>query len=204
MTPFDPRLPLIAADARVKTCHVYHCWCALKEMGRNFHADAFAAFAGLEQKHVAAILSAIEAHGAVPGGRATSTRGQRLPIDFKMPQDWLDWASRERCWEPSFVKTEADSFIDHWHAKSGRDAAKLDWFATWRNWVRAPFKTNGEYRPAKAVPTETRAEQLQRTIRVYEAMGRDGETGDMRRELASLNNVISFDFVERKTAVSGG
>ena len=27
-------------------------------------------------------------------------------------------------------------FADHWHAKVGKDAAKLDWLATWRNWCR--------------------------------------------------------------------
>jgi uncharacterized protein YdaU (DUF1376 family) len=31
---------------------------------------------------------------------------------------------------------EADRFRDHWVSKAGRDGAKLDWPATWRNWVR--------------------------------------------------------------------
>jgi hypothetical protein len=30
----------------------------------------------------------------------------------------------------------ADNFRDYWLAKSGRDAVKSDWHATWRNWVR--------------------------------------------------------------------
>lgn len=30
----------------------------------------------------------------------------------------------------------ADSFRDYWVAKPGKDGVKLDWLATWRNWVR--------------------------------------------------------------------
>jgi len=33
-------------------------------------------------------------------------------------------------------KFETDKFIDHWRAKTGRDATKLDWVGTWRNWMR--------------------------------------------------------------------
>ena len=34
------------------------------------------------------------------------------------------------------VRREAQVFADYWHAKAGADARKLDWQATWRNWVR--------------------------------------------------------------------
>lgn len=34
------------------------------------------------------------------------------------------------------VAVEADKFRDYWTAKAGKDAAKLDWLATWRNWCR--------------------------------------------------------------------
>ena len=64
MTPFDPRLLIIAAQAKVKTCHAFHCWHAMRDMGGNFHIGAFATFAGLECHHVAAIMAAIEYHAA--------------------------------------------------------------------------------------------------------------------------------------------
>jgi hypothetical protein len=42
------------------------------------------------------------------------------------------------------INREADKFRDYWIAKSGREACKLDWSATWRNWVRSDFrKRNG-------------------------------------------------------------
>ena len=34
-------------------------------------------------------------------------------------------------------------FCDYWNAKSGKDAAKLDWQATWRNWLRNASERQG-------------------------------------------------------------
>ena len=68
------------------------------------------------------------------GGAAQ--RANRLPEDFEVPEDWLEWAMADRDWPREAAETEAATFVDHWHAKSGRDATKLDWQATWRNWVR--------------------------------------------------------------------
>ncbi len=51
---------------------------------------------------------------------------------------WVDAnaAQLKKLSKAMFAKVEAATFVDHWHAKSGRDATKLDWQATWRNWVR--------------------------------------------------------------------
>jgi hypothetical protein len=34
------------------------------------------------------------------------------------------------------LRVEHDKFCDYWHGKAGRDATKVDWVATWRNWIR--------------------------------------------------------------------
>jgi len=34
------------------------------------------------------------------------------------------------------VRHQAERFADYWHAKTGKDASKADWEATWRNWIR--------------------------------------------------------------------
>lgn len=44
------------------------------------------------------------------------------------------------------LETEHRKFTDHWKAKAGKDGVKLDWDATWRNWIRnarAPQTING-------------------------------------------------------------
>lgn len=37
---------------------------------------------------------------------------------------------------PERARLQAESFKDFWKAKAGANATKLDWPATWRNWVR--------------------------------------------------------------------
>ena len=74
-------------------------------------------------------------------------RALRLPDDFVMPEDWIDWAMHHRKWSRQDACEERDAFIDFWHAKAGKDAAKLDWAGTWRNWAR-----NSRRQPSPAKP----------------------------------------------------
>jgi hypothetical protein len=34
------------------------------------------------------------------------------------------------------VERMTDAFIDYWQDKPGKDATKLSWVGTWRNWMR--------------------------------------------------------------------
>jgi hypothetical protein len=57
-------------------------------------------------------------------------------------------------------RVETDQFRDYWHAKSGKDATKIDWEATWRSWMRNAEKhtgrTNGVARNGEQrIPTTT-------------------------------------------------
>lgn len=72
-------------------------------------------------------------------------RAKRLPAGFAVPADWQAWARSDRGWAASDVGEEAAKFADYWSAKSGSDATKLDWEATWRNWCR-----NSRREPRKA------------------------------------------------------
>lgn len=74
---------------------------------------------------------------AAPIGAAqprTSARGSRLPQDWK-----LDTAGRAYATDRGFngpqIDRMAERFANHWHSKTGKDACKMDWQATWRNWV---------------------------------------------------------------------
>lgn len=72
--------------------------------------------------------------GAAPSA-ATTTRGTRLPADWE-PDDGCAAFLREK--RPDLdLATTADLFRDFWHSKPGKDGCKLDWTATWRNWVRS-------------------------------------------------------------------
>ena len=62
------------------------------------------------------------------------TLGKRLANDFHFPKEWEEFCQQTRP-ELSPVQT-FDKFKDYWIAQAGQKGVKLDWFATWRNWVR--------------------------------------------------------------------
>jgi len=62
-------------------------------------------------------------------------RGTRLPDDWFLPMDWGKWAVSEG-YSHEQIKVEADKFKDYWHGVAGAKGVKLDWLATWRNWMR--------------------------------------------------------------------
>jgi uncharacterized protein YdaU (DUF1376 family) len=62
-------------------------------------------------------------------------RATRLSPEWFLPSDWGDWAISEG-WPESVIRAEAAKFKDYWTSKAGRDAAKMDWGATFRNWMR--------------------------------------------------------------------
>lgn len=76
----------------------------------------------------------------------SSARGARIrPNWTPTPKDYA-FASSEGMTREE-INREADTFRDYWISASGRNAAKLDWEATWRNWIRRNNKRSG---PAKA------------------------------------------------------
>ncbi len=79
-------------------------------------------------------------------------RAARLPDDWSIPAEWMAWALTDR---PEFTQQDvlrtSEIFADYWRAKSGKDATKLDWFATWRNWFRRERSPKAN-RPSSAGP----------------------------------------------------
>jgi hypothetical protein len=69
--------------------------------------------------------------------REPQRRGTRLPANWTLPQPWGEWARAEFPSLPADkIRREADAFRDYWVAKPGSAGVKLDWEATWRNWIR--------------------------------------------------------------------
>jgi uncharacterized protein YdaU (DUF1376 family) len=70
-----------------------------------------------------------------PKGSLQKKRGTRLPDNWFLPLDWGQWAVDEG-YTRDQIKDEADRFKDYWIGAPGQKGVKLDWFATWRNWIR--------------------------------------------------------------------
>lgn len=78
----------------------------------------------------------IEAHPTTRRSASRKrSRATRLEEDWQPSAVDRKFATREGL-PPVEVDREADRFRDYWIAKAGNGARKLDWSATWRNWVR--------------------------------------------------------------------
>ena len=73
------------------------------------------------------------------GSPKSGARGSRIPANWTpTPKDYAFAASEGLTREE--INREADRFRDYWTAASGRTACKLDWEATWRNWLRSDYR----------------------------------------------------------------
>lgn len=77
--------------------------------------------------------------GEVPVGISSSCvgprrRGTRIPDDFAVTDDMAAWGRRE--FPHIDGRRQTELFVDHWRAQPGQRGVKLDWVATWRNWIR--------------------------------------------------------------------
>lgn len=99
--------------------------------------------------------------------REKTARATRMPADMEMPDEWGEWCEQNR---PDLVPREVfEKFKDHWIAKPGKAGTKLDWLATWRNWVREE-RQQQIHRPSMQ-PRESFSERDERRARErYEEM----------------------------------
>jgi uncharacterized protein YdaU (DUF1376 family) len=72
-------------------------------------------------------------------------RASRLPDGWKPQQEDIDEAKRVL---GANASREFQKFRDYWKAQPGQRGVKLDWDATWRNWVRKAAE-NGQHGKAQ-------------------------------------------------------
>lgn len=68
------------------------------------------------------------------GKKKTDAPATRLPADWKPSESEIEFLKQNR---PDLdLHDVADQFRDYWVAQPGTKGKKVDWTATWRNWVR--------------------------------------------------------------------
>lgn len=65
--------------------------------------------------------------------RAT-TKATRIPDPWIIDEAMKEWAI-ERGMNPQWVLRQDERFVNYWQAKPGIGGQKVDWRATWRNWL---------------------------------------------------------------------
>jgi hypothetical protein len=94
-----------------------------------------------------------------------SPTGTRLQPDWILPKDWGEWAISEG-WDEPTIREQAERFRDYWIGVPGAKGRKLDWQATFRNWMRNKPKSSfkiingGQY----AKPTSRSEERMRAFI----------------------------------------
>ena len=110
-------------------------------------------------------------------------RGSRLSQDFIFPKEWCDFLIEQR---PELNAQQTfDNFKDYWIASP--KGTKLDWFATWRNWVRntsAPKPNPADIARVTVPPSKKADEAL---IKILEDEKKAAPIPDSVREYFAKN-----------------
>ena len=111
-----------------------------------------------------------------------ATRGSRLPADWKPNAELAEWSKTERP-DLDLRKVFAE-FKDYWSSIAGSKGVRLDWDATWRNWVRkqtAPKQSFAQQAADVARTTVPIAENHDAALRAIEA--------DLKRAVPMPKNI---------------
>lgn len=104
---------------------------------------------------------------------AKSLKGHRLPANWVGD---IHAAISEGLSEEQ-ARWQEKKFRDYWHAKSGKQALKVDWSATWRNWYRREIERLRENQErlcalspgSNTLPHSTQEDALYRNLINYQA-----------------------------------
>lgn len=99
---------------------------------------------------------------AVAKTKTEPTRGTRIPDDYVPAQKSIDQIREEfpGVTDEDF-KREHAKFCDFWQGKSGKDATKVNWDSTWKNWMRTADERGQLRRGRPPVNRRTNADKSQ-------------------------------------------
>jgi len=96
--------------------------------------DFFNVVSGVLAERLQTAIPETERETETETKRDKNKRGSRLAKDLIFPEEWFLFCKQERPdLEPLIT---FNKFQDYWISQAGQKGVKLDWFATWRNWVR--------------------------------------------------------------------
>lgn len=110
-------------------------------------------------------------------------RGCRLPDDwFPKPEDEF---LKPFNLTADQLQNHFQSFRDYWMAKPGKDGVKLDWQATWRNWIR-----NARQNYSKPNGKSTRAEIKQALYEAAMKGSSEDENGQAKGHRVTFDSIL--------------
>jgi hypothetical protein len=100
-----------------------------------------------------------------PQAASTPKRGSRIPDTFLLTSEMREWASIKK---PDVDLTlETEKFCNYWRSATGRNATKMDWILTWKNWI-LNARTNGSNTNNTYGRKQTDPDRLAESIAFYD------------------------------------
>jgi uncharacterized protein YdaU (DUF1376 family) len=125
------------------------------------------------ERNTDAILTKAKAKDKKDKPNGLSKKGCRLPDDWIPKHD--DWhPARERLGYER-AQAELDKFYDYWRGVPGNRGVKLDWDATWRNWVRKA----AEQQPRGQPPPKQKYTYVDAMNEILEEMGHERQKSEI-------------------------
>jgi hypothetical protein len=109
--------------------------------------------------------------------KALSKKGTRLPNDWNPSEADLTAANDTIGYFR--VAAELEKFRDYWASVPGAKGVKLDWDATWRNWVRSAAERKGHSPPKRQTYTDA-ANEIIEEMREHERAKSQGIERDVQ------------------------
>jgi hypothetical protein len=95
-----------------------------------------------------------EVEGEQGKGSGRGKRATRIPPGFALTPEMRQYAATKT---PDVnVDLATEKFINHWTAASGSNASKLDWPATWRNWMLSDQERAGKNATGRPTTSQLR------------------------------------------------
>jgi hypothetical protein len=91
--------------------------------------------AGARRDHASALGDGDGEVKGSDGDRGTRKRGTRIPEGFAVDDEMRQWATENSLGHLDLQAITVE-FVDYWVGVAGAKGVKLDWAATWRNWIR--------------------------------------------------------------------
>lgn len=110
-----------------KVCKICTSAKSAQEVVQNLHP-----IVNIESKKIVKEVSPLVPLTEPENEKRTHRKKTRLPENWFLPKEWGVWAL-EQGLTTDEIRIEADCFADYWHSKG---ETRVDWLATWRNWVR--------------------------------------------------------------------
>jgi hypothetical protein len=98
---------------------------------------------------------------------AGASNGARLPDDFEPSEELIAWARTDA---PLAGPRDHEQFVDYWRAQPGAKGRKVDWAATWRNWMRRASDDRATKNAPRTSTTDERVRQAQSLKPLAEAL----------------------------------